>query len=332
MSINDKEIINLRTLNDQNLLKSKEYKELIEDSTEKIKSLEMSLDKLKLENRNFKEINSKLMEDNSKLLHFKSNIVKSLDIETNFNFQETVKLNYSYSNLNFKNNNEEHEKMLGYESSNNNVKDGLKSETSRVNKDNENNSIVHNNNENILLKNNISMNNSMFSESKRNEPCVSIYDKIQNIRIKLNNNSNNKQSNVKLAAYLTNNLNKSNNSNLNTINYNNKRDHNYNYKNRSLIFEMNESDFNNKNIEDSNFKKKFVNKSNQFILSSKFFNNCKINLTKDEYNELIETIQRCNENIISKDQTIKIVEALLISKNSENCKKLIQDFKSIFNN
>jgi hypothetical protein len=71
--------------------------------------------------------------------------------------------------------------------------------------------------------------------------------------------------------------------------------------------------------------KQLENKSDQYILSNKFFSDSKMALSNEKYSELIEIINNLNKNNISEDEAIIAVERVL-----DKHPKLIRDFNRIF--
>jgi len=67
------------------------------------------------------------------------------------------------------------------------------------------------------------------------------------------------------------------------------------------------------------------NKSDQYILSSKFFSECRTVLQKEDNLKLLETLKKSNNNEISKEEAFESIKQLL-----ENYPKLINDFQMIF--
>jgi hypothetical protein len=78
----------------------------------------------------------------------------------------------------------------------------------------------------------------------------------------------------------------------------------------------------NTNIEDGDSKGE---KSKQYVLSSKFFNECRVVLKGDEYIKLIDVLKQYNSNKAGKDITFKKIEEILRNHN-----RLLKDFKEIF--
>ena len=132
-------------------------------------------------------------------------------------------------------------------------------------------------------------NNSSMMEQGRNDKN-SIESKIKQFRGKLRNN-----------------LNRSNNFN------------NHQTLNTEPIFTRNYKD-----LEDNNFKNS-SNKSDQYILSSKFFGECRTVLHKEENMKLLETLKKSNSNEISKEEAFEIIKEILV-----NYPKILNDFQMIF--
>ncbi len=78
------------------------------------------------------------------------------------------------------------------------------------------------------------------------------------------------------------------------------------------------------NLEE-NYNKNSNNKSDQYILSSKFFSECRTVLQKEDNLKLLETLKKSNNNEISKEEAFESIRQLL-----ENYPKLINDFQMIF--
>lgn len=70
---------------------------------------------------------------------------------------------------------------------------------------------------------------------------------------------------------------------------------------------------------------KNTDKSNQYALSSKFFNKCRSILTKEEYSNILEILKLCNTNKINKTDTFKNIELIL-----QPYDNLLKDFKYVF--
>jgi hypothetical protein len=66
-------------------------------------------------------------------------------------------------------------------------------------------------------------------------------------------------------------------------------------------------------------------KSAQYMLSSKFFNECRMVLKGDEYIKLIDSLKIYNSNKATKDVTFRKIEQIL-----NGYDKLQKDFKNIF--
>jgi len=132
-------------------------------------------------------------------------------------------------------------------------------------------------------------NNSSMMEQGRNDK-TSIENKIKQFRGKLRKNMN-----------LPNNFN-----NHYTSNTDNTFSRNY------------------KNLEDNNYKNS-SNKSDQYILSSKFFAECRTVLQKEENLKLLETLKKSNSNEISKEEAFETIKEILI-----NYPNILNDFQMIF--
>ena len=70
---------------------------------------------------------------------------------------------------------------------------------------------------------------------------------------------------------------------------------------------------------DSNEKERFpnsVSRANQYTLSSKFFNDCRNKIKKNEYDVLINTLKSFNKSEISKEVAFEIIGKILKSVKS----------------
>lgn len=295
----EKELNNLRDIIKNKNQKILEYEGLFEQMDRESKRNEDINCKVINENKYLYDLAEKLREENNKLSRFKNTIVNSVEVDTDSN----PNLNYN-SNMNSNIHSNTGNVFL---SSNNSYIDKIKSnKTSLVNSPISNYNSSNNDNIDCLI-NKLNINILDLSERddhriNKSNKSMNIEDKILDMKRRLKKGDTRGGVNNKIHA--------------NTYRGDKKQN--------SYYIEHD----NNNNLDtdrDIDPSKRLENKSNQYILSSKFFNECKIVLKREEYDVLIDIIKQCNVNKLDKKETIKRVHDLLV-----NYPRLYQDFKLIF--
>ena len=79
------------------------------------------------------------------------------------------------------------------------------------------------------------------------------------------------------------------------------------------------------NLDSFSDSRKESDKSNQYLFSSNFFTECRMNIKANEYSKIIDILKLCNNNKIEKEDALNRIDRIL-----DKYDKLKKDFRKIF--
>lgn len=312
----DKEVLKLKDILMDKESKIDELQNMVNCICSELKSYKEENNKLKEENSYLIEMTKILNEDNDKLQNFKYTILNSIDGETHM-----MKINkMQVANL------IEDKKPVSVPSPKQNTnKSMLNQDINKSSSPKSNNKYISSIDE-ILEK----LNLKLYAKKNPKILLTNSSEDENNLQIKQNQTTRNDNSIYQTSNFHSNKFDTKisemkkkfkSNTNLNQINNSfssgivrNYREINDQYK--SAVFN-DEHDLNN--------GRKYEGKSNQYILSSKFFNECRIVLRKEVYEELVSVINEKGDNNFNEDYNNQRIQDIL-----KGHPMLIRDFQIIF--
>ena len=305
-----------------------EYDNQLEVLQKEYKAAKDEIIKLKNENRNLIEITQKINEENNQLIRFKNTIISSLDFDTNYltlNKEHLMDLLESKGEIL-----SPIEKNSGNDY-NVNLNSPIYVQSGKMSP----NELSRNHNYNKNIYSSKQSPNDYLPKYKTEIKIEKLFDKLSNKYVSSENNSlivvtddsSKTTSRPKFEKKIEElkkkfKIEKYSSAKLKPSNYTER------IKSSSNICKDSPNRGNSyDNSSNHHSPRKLENKSNQYILSSKFFNECRIRLRKEIYDELIFILNECGENRIDKREAYARICNIL-----ENHPRLLRDYQNIFPN
>jgi hypothetical protein len=307
---------------------------VVNSLSRELKSYKEENTRLKEENSYLVEMTKKLNDDNDRLENFKFTILNSIDGEPHImkiNKMQVANLIDSKSmhnnmNMNIKNSPNQENKKSVISSPKQNINKSLSNQALDKSFSPRSNYTYTSNIDELLGK----LNTKVYTQNTHNTFHTNSSEEEINQQTKQNHSTRNGYATNHTNNFLSNKFDAKisemkqkfkSNTNLNQVNnsYSSGVVRNY----REINDQYKSAVFNDEY--ESNNGRKYEGKSNQYILSSKFFNECRIALRKEAYEELVSAINEKGDNNFDGDEVNQRVQDIL-----KGHPRLIRDFQMIF--